>query len=139
MKQIRVTNEIKKNVIEIETWYNEEKNLYVNFETGWRFATYTLNIEDDVDFEAVYAANESGFCVQGFDLEDMDSSDSFSFDIESVWSPSEELTEGREESIIQEVLELWEEDGWGGLETAGWDHHDTETWIYGPLLIEEVA
>jgi len=138
MKQIRVTNELKKNVIETETWYNEEKNVYVNFETGWRFATYTLNIEDDVAFEEVYGTNENGFCVQEFEIEDMESSDSFSFDVDDAWSPGKGLTEEQQTSIIDEVLELWEEDGWSGLESAGWDHHDTETWIYGPLEVEEV-
>jgi len=138
MKQVKVSNEIKKNVIETETWYHKDKDLYVTFETGWRFATYTLSIDEDVAFEEVYGTNESGFCVQEFDIEDMESSDSFSFDVVDAWSLGKELTEEQETSIMYDVLEVWEEDGWSGLETAGWDHADTETWIYGPLLVEEV-
>jgi hypothetical protein len=96
-------------------------------------------MDEDVEFEAVYALNENGFCVQEFDIEDMESSDSFSFDVTEAWSPNQKLTEDQETSIMYEVLELWEEDGWAGLENAGWDHHDTETWIYGPLEVEEVS
>lgn len=139
MKQVKVTNEIKKSVVETETWHHKENNQYVTFETVWRFATYTLNLEDDVELEAIYATNESGFCVHDFDVEDMDATDGISFDITSAWSPGEQLTEDQQTSIMDGVLELWEEDGWGGLETAGWDHIDTEAWMYGPLEVQEVS
>jgi hypothetical protein len=138
MPMITVENEIKKNVIEVETWYHSEKDIYIQAETGWRFSKYTLEVDEDFDIDQIDKENEHGFCVSEYHVEDMESSDSFSFDFNYAVSQSKELTEEQEESILEEVLNLWEEDGWWGLENAGWEHEDTEVWIYGPLIIEEV-
>ena len=138
MKTLKIENEIKKNVIEVETWTNLEKQVAVDIETGWRFAKYTINVEDnDVPIDQ---ENKHGFIVSDYEIEDMESSDSFSFSFNEVWKMNgeEPLTEEEQGDIIAELEALWEDGGWSALEEAGWDHYDTETFIYGPLIIEEV-
>jgi len=135
MPTMTITNDIKKNVIEVETWYHSEKDVYVKAETGWRFASYTIEIDEDFKIDV---DNKDGFCVTDYPYEDMDATDSFSFDFSSAYSLEKELTDEEEEVILEDILNIFDEDGWYGLESAGWSHEDTETWIYGPLVIEEV-
>lgn len=139
MPTLKIENEIKKNVIEVETWIHPERQLGVDIETGWRFVEYTINVSEEEAAE-IDPENKHGFIITDYDIEDMSSSDSFSFSFNEVWrlSGNQSLTEEEQDSIIGELESLWEEEGWGGLEAAGWDHHDTETFIYGPLIIEEV-
>ena len=138
MSLVKVTNEIKKSVIEVETWTNLDKQVAVDIETGWRFSTYTLDLQEQD--EPIDPENKHGFIVTDYQIEDMDSSDSFSFSFNEVWrmNGDEPLTEDEQGDIIAELETLWEDGGWSALEEAGWDHYDTETFIYGPLIVEEV-
>jgi len=139
MKTLKIENEIKKNVIEVETWTNLEKQVGVEIETGWRFATYTINVDDE-EVSEIDPENNVGFIVSDYEIEEMECSESFSFSFNEVFNLNgqEPLTEEEQDAIISELESLYEEDGFGSLETAGWGHHDTETFIYGPLVIEEV-
>lgn len=138
MSLLKVTNEVKKNVIEIETWIHEDKEIGVDIETGYRFGTYVIDIEEED--EPIEAENLVGTIITDYNIEEVETTDSFSFSFAEVFktNASQPLTEEQQDSIISELESLFDEGGFSAMEEAGWSHHNTETYIYGPLIIEEV-
>ena len=135
--RLKVENEEKKNVIEIETWSHPERNIGVDIETGYRFATYIIDIDEED--EPLEAENPVGTIITDYNIEEMEASDSFSFSFTEVFKTdgTEPLTEEEQDAIISELESLFDEGGFSAMEDAGWGHHNTETFIYGPLIIEE--
>lgn len=118
----KLSNAHKKNVEERSIW---TKNGVMICRTEWfRWGSWTVKMDSKptIDLE-----NPNGYDVYGSGIEwDLDSMDDGDF---AEWEFPDEMDDD-ERSRIEE---LYEEDGFSGLEDDGWDNTDTEVFIHGPL------
>lgn len=121
----KISNYHKKNAVEVQHWSKDGKHF--TYSEGFRWGAFTC--ESDAKPE-VDLKNEHGWEPYSEDVEwDFDMFDDGcwgEFDFIGEWSDEEK----------EEIEELWEEEGYSGLEDAGWLNDDTEYCIYGPLLLE---
>jgi len=129
MKQLIVENAVKKSTEETEIFINEDGDrLYIH--TLWRGGEYTINVDE----EFVYPDEDQAFVVTDYEIEDMNNWDGCSVDFEIV---SLTKSEAYKETLKECVEKIYEEEGYMGLEEAGWNHEDTEVVIYNGVEIRE--
>lgn len=132
-KTYSVEPAMKKCITEREEWYNEELDLYMYVEVLWRWGRWYVTLDEG---ETIPNAGEKQYISVGqlgddveFDFTDDDCGRWFEPDME----PGEEY-----DALVEKIEEAWEEDFYMGIEDLGWEHVDTDYYIYGELNIEEV-
>lgn len=115
MKTYIVENTTKKSIEEIETWKKDDE--YVTITTLWRGGSYTIETDE------ILESTEDTFVVSDYEIADLSVYDGCSMDFEG--------------NLADEVEHLYEDGGYMEIETAGWDHVDTETIIYNGVEIRE--
>lgn len=134
-----VSTYYKKSVEEHEHFVKDGQEIV--HKTGWRSGSWTVYTNDG-------RPPEFEFCqVPGGDgkTDSIDMNNCYSNNIEEVelnetfdgcWDDTvwpDDMDED-EQAAIEEVME--EEGYYDAFETNGWDHSDTECYIWGPILIE---
>lgn len=123
-----LSNAQKKNIEEKSIWTKDGQTIC---RIEWyRWGTWTTESDErpDVDTD-----NPDGYDVYGTDTdwELVDMVDGVAVE----W----EFPEDMDEDARTGIEELYDEDGYSGLEEAGWENVDTEVTIYGPLDISSGA
>lgn len=119
----KISNYHKKNCVEVQIWNKDGKTF--TYSEGFRWGTFYKEDDDrpDVDLK-----NEDGFepYFDDWELEMMDDGCWGEFDFPDSFTDEERA----------EIERIWEEEGYSGLEEAGWCNDDTEVYLNGPLLLE---
>jgi len=121
-----LSNQHKKNAVEISLWYRD--GVCFRQVHGYRWGTWTCESDEQPDIDL---KNEDGYEIGQDDHEwEMQSMD------DGCWMDWEYPDSMSEEDRTQ-VEEAWENDWYDGLEALGWSNDDTEYWIHGPLQLED--
>lgn len=115
----------KKNVEEITTW--SKGDLTITRTEWFRWGEWMV---DQPDRPEVDTDNADGYDVygSGIDWELVDMVDGVSL----WWGFPGSVDEEEQERI----RELFDEEGYQGMEDDGWEHMDTEIILHGPLAVE---
>jgi hypothetical protein len=121
----KISNYHKKNCVEKQFWRKDDKSF--TREEGFRWGSFFCESDErpDVDLK-----NPDGFEPYWGEI-DWELIEMF----DGCWGELE-FDEDWTEEEKEEIERLWEEEGYSGLEEAGWSNDDTETVLYGPLLLE---
>lgn len=123
----KISNYHKKNAVERQFWVKD--GVTVTKDEGFRWGHWTCESDEKPDIDL---KNPHGFEVLSGDYDwEMDSMDDGCW---VEWNFPEDMDEDEQERI----QELWDENWFEGLEDDGWVNDDTEHWIYGPLILENV-
>jgi len=144
MNQWNVSTYYKKNVQEVEIWYQREGNGRVTVTNGFRFGEWTVDTTDDnppvFEFTEVPGGNGKKDSINMLDCSynNINSVDLVEMFDGGCWYDLE--IEGLEEEEEERIRELVEEDGiWALEEEDNWLQSDTEWWIWGPIEIKNEA
>ena len=128
MKLYRIETKDKKSIKQVETWTHPDGRIFY-VDQLWRWGHVVIEVEDDQEFDVEYnSVNEFGFEVDDYAIQDQEMDDGISLDFN---------TDG-DQSLLAEVDEMWDTDGFAAFEEAGWSFEECETTMYGPLLITEI-
>ena len=127
MAEWKLSNYHKKNAVEVQIWTRDGKTFEI--EEGFRWGSFctTSDTKPEVDL-----GNPDGWEPYADDVEweFYEYSDGcwgeIRFVNEDDWTDEQK----------QEIEDLYAEEGYSGLEEAGWSNNDTEYTLYGPLLLE---
>lgn len=125
----KVSTEDKKSVYEHELWQKDD--WVIRRVTGFRWGT--VLIETDGDNPPVLDQTD-GPGADGVDMYNTD----YNWELDNLsdgWYEDFIWPDEMPEEERDRLLELWEEDGYGGWEEDGWDAYETECWFHGPLEI----
>lgn len=136
MKQYRIKTLEKKNVNQSEIWTHEERELSVVIVQLYRWGEFVVQCEEDEHFDL---ENKQGLWVTDYDIQDQNMDDGISLYFTNLYSNTKELTEEEKESIIEELEQIYEEGAYIALEEAGWSFDDVETFVMGPLEVEDIT
>lgn len=123
MANWKLSNYHKKNAVDIQHWSKDGKRFV--YSEGFRWGTFYCESDERPDVDLKNADGFEPLC-NDWELDMLDDGCWGEFDF------SEDMTEEERE----EIERIWEEDGYSGLEEAGWINTDTETVLIGPLLLE---
>lgn len=139
-----VKTHYKKNVQEVESWYQSQGEGRVTVTNGFRFGEWTVETSDDnpPEFEFTEVPGGDGR------KDSIDMLDCYYNNIEEVelvemfdggcWYDVE--IEGLDDEEEERIRNLVEEDGiWALEEEDGWRQDDTQWWIWGPIEIQNAA
>ena len=132
----RVSTQDKKSVEEHEHWTKDGVTIIrVN---GYRWATYTVETEDDNPPE--FELKATPFGSDALDSVDMNNCgyDSELEMLDDGWYSDWHFPDDFDEELAEEIQEGWDEDSYEYMESNGWYNDDTEVWVWGPLDIEMV-
>jgi hypothetical protein len=125
----KVSTQDKKSVYEHELWQKDD--WVIRRVTGFRWGT--VLIETDGDDPPVLDQTD-GPGADGVDMYNTE----YNWELDNLsdgWYEDFIWPDDMEEEERDRLLELWEEDGYGGWEEDGWDAYETECWFHGPLEI----
>ena len=130
MARYQVSNRWKKSAVDTEIWIHGEDNTKRFMrETGWRWASYLVNLSDE-DLEYIDVEDECGeFYPYSYEDCELISAD------DGCWEEfifPDNITAEEREAIEQ----AYNEDYCDGLESLGYYLDDTEVVLSGPLDIE---
>lgn len=137
--RIKLEPENKKSTIEIEFFQNEEKNIWVHWETGWRWGVFYAEPSDE-QMEELNLHNSEFDRTGEYEEFEVSALDEFEMDHtwDGCWSDIRvfgvNLTDEQQEEIKEEIESS--EDCWLWLETNGYVVQDCETYIVGKIDIE---
>lgn len=134
-KEYLVEHAIKKSVTEVETYEKEYDTLQIT--TLWRGGEFvvTPQTEEEVDLLEQFRDGVEGETLCMNDFEEMEMSGTFD-------GCSEDFSGDVPENFDEELEKAWDEDDLSRheyLEENGWDHTDTEYFIYGQIEVSEVV
>ena len=134
-KEYLVEHAIKKSVTEVETYEKEYDTLQIT--TLWRGGEFvvTPQTEEEVDLLEQFQDGVEGETLCMNDFEEMEMSGTFD-------GCSEDFSGDVPENFDEELDKAWDEDDLSRheyLEENGWDHTDTEYFIYGQIEVSEVV
>lgn len=134
-KEYLVEHAIKKSVTEVETYEKEYDTLQIT--TLWRGGEFvvTPQTEEEVDLLEQFQDGVEGETLCMNDFEEMEMSGTFD-------GCSEDFSGDVPENFDEELEKAWDEDDLSRheyLEENGWDHTDTEYFIYGQIEVSEVV
>jgi len=124
-----VTPKWKKSLVETLNFVNEDMGMKVSISTLWKEGAITVVIEDGEevpDWET---------------LESFNPTDKFIYTIDYTWDGVSEdmFSDDMSDEKLDELLELWREDGYTGLEDEGWIEDDPSIVFKGPIEVEEIT
>lgn len=128
-RTFRVSTQDKKSIVVTETFEKKVGDRWcrVDMETTWRWGSAVVSGEDLTEDDL---RQENGLEITGWEVDDQQYDDGV-----ALWFHySDNVTE----EMKQEFEQLWDDDGYSGVEENGWNLADVETWFYGPLNIELV-
>lgn len=126
MARWNLSPQYKKSAVERQYWYKDGKTIIR--EEGFRWANFKVDsVEKPLTEEEL--KNEDGYelgCIDNdecWEMWDM---------MDGCWA---DLEKGRDctDEDLEEFETAWDEDGYCGVEEAGWSNDETEYWYYGPL------
>ena len=134
-KEYLVEHAIKKSVTEVETYEKEYDTLQIT--TLWRGGEFvvTPQTDEEVDLLEQFQDGVEGETLCMNDFEEMEMSGTFD-------GCSEDFSGDVPENFDEELDKAWDEDDLSRheyLEENGWDHTDTEYFIYGQIEVSEVV
>jgi hypothetical protein len=134
-KEYLVEHAIKKSVTEVETYEKEYDTLQIT--TLWRGGEFvvTPQTDEEVDLLEQFQDGVEGETLCMNDFEEMEMSGTFD-------GCSEDFSGDVPENFDEELEKAWDEDDLSRheyLEENGWDHTDTEYFIYGQIEVSEVV
>jgi hypothetical protein len=128
--KISVEPNYKKSISEIQTWYKEieGEKYWITMDQGWRWGKWVGEVTEE-QLAELKEDSENGVCepdiYEGLVLDYLD---------DGVWLQFEGSKNVTEE-MLSEFEELFEEDGYSGVEGADWVDHDCEIFINTGLNI----
>ena len=124
MSKYKINSVVKKNTTEVETFAKGDKSFSI--ETLWRHCEYIVESEEPIE------ATEGTFEVTEYQIEDSNLDDGIATYFNPLSNMTEEECEGIEEFF-------WSSDGgYFGLENDGWEHLDTEVFIFNGVEVEKL-
>lgn len=99
----------------------------VDLEQWWRWGYVIV----DENADEIDVSNPDGLIVTDLSINDQ----SFDDGVSLYFYFSQNMTD----ELKKEVEELWDDEGYWGLEEAGWEMIDTETVFHGPLEVENLG
>lgn len=126
MARWNLSPQYKKSAVERQYWYKDGKTIIR--EEGFRWANFKVDsVEKPLTEEEL--KNEDGYelgCIDNdecWEMWDM---------MDGCWA---DLEKGRNctDEDLEEFETAWDEDGYSGVEEAGWSNDETEYWYFGPL------
>lgn len=134
-KEYLVEHAIKKSVTEVETYEKEYDTLQIT--TLWRGGEFvvTPQTDEEVDLLEQFQDGVEGETLCMNDFEEMEMSGTFD-------GCSEDFSGDVPENFDEELEKAWDDDDLSRheyLEENGWDHTDTEYFIYGQIEVSEVV
>ena len=134
-KEYLVEHAIKKSVTEVETYEKEYDTLQIT--TLWRGGEFvvTPQTEEEEDLLEQFQDGVEGESLCMNDFEEMEMSGTFD-------GCSEDFSGDVPENFDEELEKAWDDDDLSRheyLEENGWDHTDTEYFIYGQIEVSEVV
>ena len=134
-----ISNYYKKSCHEVQEYIRDGDKKYLYQTTGWRFGTWTVTTTDDKIPELYwddygshpdYSSLHLGSCG-GSNVEDIELCETW----DSCWEEME-YDESLTEDERDEIDRIIEEDGIWALADNGWDYGDCESYITGPVRVE---
>jgi hypothetical protein len=126
MSQYKISNQYKKNVIETETWTNDEGET-ITHTTVWRWGEWITNEKPDLSKYDPDKGIDPYDLAEEVELGSMDDGDS-DWDFPESWDDEQ----------IETFMQVWDEEWHDAPEQFGFVENDTTYWISGPLEIEEL-
>ena len=137
MANWKISNYYKKSCYEIQTYVKDDKS--VHNEVGWRFGTWSVTTTDDKipeiywenygdtpDYSNLHIGSFAGSNVDEVELNET---------WDSCWEDYD--YDGLTEEEIEEIERIIEEEGiWALTDDHGWDYGDCESYLSGPVRIE---
>lgn len=129
MKTYSIEPATKKSIETIEVWYNTDLEVSVQITDVWRWGRWYITCDEETIEELRNTPDGVTTVLDDYDVE-LD----FLDDGVGRWIESEE----ENEAVREEFERILDEDGYWGIEEAGWEFTEGETYVHGELLIEEV-
>lgn len=128
--KIEVEPDYKKSISEIQTWCKEieGEKYWITMDQGWRWGKWVGEVTEETLIE-LKEDSENGVCepdiYEGLDMDYLD---------DGVWLQFEG-SKNVTEDMLTEFEELYDEEGYVGIESADWVDHDCELFINTGLNI----
>lgn len=139
MANWQVSTYYKKSCEEHEYYVKEAQTLIRK--TGFRGATFLVETSDDnpPEFEFTYVPGGDGK-KDSINMYDAIVNNILNVELDSMWDGWYEdidFPADMDEDEQETLQELIDEEGvYEALESNGWENHETEAWVWGPILIE---
>lgn len=117
----------KKSAVEKMFFFNDGK--VISIEQGFRWATFTVE-SDERPLTDDELKNEDGYelsCIDNDECWEMCDM------IDGCWCEIQAENDKTTPEDVEAFEAAWNEDGYSGVEEAGWCNDDTEYYYYGPL------
>jgi len=133
MKTYSIEPASKKSIEIIETWYNEELDRHVQVTDIWRWGRWYITADEKTIDELRGASEGTTLVLSDYDVE-------FDYVDDGVgrWIDFSGEEDEETEALQEEFEQILDDEGWMGIEDAGWEYEDSETYIHGELILEEV-
>ena len=122
----------KKSVIEYNYFrkkFDDDTYYYATMETCWRWGKFYLSL----DAEEVKEITDSNSV-------DLDEYDDFELDYcDDGCSCDWSFSDNTPESVREDIIELWAEDGYSALEENDWEDYDCEYTIINGVILTKVT
>ena len=129
-----VTTTQKKSCEEREIWYHSENKWTIKRISGFRWATFTVETNDNNPPEDIDSDNPAGINMYDYFSDNAeDGAELVSMD--DGWYGDWEWDSAMTDEDRSAVEEGWEDDSYSYMESNGWYNDETEAWLFGPLEI----
>ena len=140
-----VSTYYKKNVQEVEYWFQRDGEGKVTVTNGFRWGSWTVETSDDnpPEFEFTEVPGGDGkkdsIDMLNCEVNNIESAELISMDDGGCWYDIE--IEGLDEDAEEEIREFLDENSVYELEERedGWSQDECEWWIWGPIEIQNEA
>jgi hypothetical protein len=135
MKTYSIEPATKKSIEIVETWCNED-GVCVQVTDIWRWGKWFITCDEQLIDELRDTPDGTTTVLSDYDVE-MDYVD----DGVGRWvdvASDEDSDDDADEAIKEEFERILDDDGYWGIEEAGWEFTDSETYIHGEMIIKEV-
>lgn len=136
MKTYSIEPASKKSIEVVEIWHHEELGVDIRITDLWRWGRWYLTCDEQTIDELRNVPDGTTTVIDDYDVELDFLDDGTGRWVDITKSPYE--TEEENEALQEHFERILDDDGYWGIEEAGWDCVASETYVHGEMVIEEV-